>query len=117
MNATIIYIIMTGMFLIVLVAGIRYAIATDKLRQDGDIVQGRIIEHEIMEPYMQGRGGIVRHYILWFSFDYQGNSYTENKRVSKETYQAFKDGDTIRVRCLPDPRLPDHPVMAEAVDF
>lgn len=120
MNPTIIYIIMGAMILFLVVTAVRYVVSKLRsaderrnLRRNGDIVPGRIIEHSIQKGYSSARTGIVHYlYFLAFSFEYQGETYSAEKRVSKKTYLAFQDGDTIQVRCLPD-----HPVMAEAVDF
>ena len=120
MNPTIIYIIMGAMFLFIVVTAIRYVVsklrsvdARRDLRRNGDVVPGRIIEHTMQKGYSSARTGIILYaYFLVFSFGYKGETYTAEKRVSKKTYRAFQDGDTIQVRCLSG-----HPDMAEAVDF
>ena len=119
MNSTIIYIIMGAMFLFIVVTAIRYVVS--KLRsvdarrdfeRNGDIVAGRIIEHSTQKGYTTRTGIVLYVYILAFSFEYKGETYTAEQRVSKKTCRAFQDGDAIQVRCLPG-----HPPMAEAVDF
>src|SRR5579859_868025 len=121
MNPILIYIIMGGMFLFVVVTAIKYVVAKIRfivarrtLRRNGDIVPGRIIEHSTQRAYSwfsRFGSGAYDIFFLTFQFEYQGESYTSEKRVSEKTYLTLQDGDTIRVRCLPG-----HPVLAEAVD-
>src|ERR1700692_4258676 len=100
MNPTIIYIIMGAMFLFIVVTAIRYVVS--KLRsvdarrdfeRNGDIVAGRIIEHSTQKGYTTRTGIVLYVYILAFSFEYKGETYTAEQRVSKKTCRAFQDGD------------------------
>lgn len=56
-----------------------------------------ILEHEGFE---------IAQFFLLYTYDYNGTNYLHEEQVNEDLYKRMKDGDSVKVRCLPkDPMI------------
>ena len=104
-----IYVIMGAMFAFIVLWAIKQGFVWNQVHRSGALVEGRISEHR---KVTRMRGPSLFVYYLTYTYEYQGTTFAQEKRVSEETYLAYPDDTRIRVRCMPS-----KPSNAAAVDF
>jgi uncharacterized protein DUF3592 len=71
-----------------------------KLLRRGVVVEGRIEAHHCRK-ITEGKGGAVTYLSLVYSYSCNGTNYSHEELVDSGTYRELKDGDRVKVRCLP----------------
>jgi len=93
------HLLLGGLVIAVLIWGIRDFLRWKKLFREGVIVDGRIWAHR-REVYKDGEGESVQLYLM-YTYDCQGTNYLHEEKVNSAFYHSLKDGDSVKVRCLP----------------
>jgi len=71
-----------------------------KLLRRGVLIEGRIEAHH-SHTITEGIGGAVTYLSLVYSYSCNGTNYSHEELVDSGTYSELKDGDSVKVRCLP----------------
>ena len=101
-----------GLVIAVLIWVIWTCLRWVKLLRRGVVVEGRIEAHH-SRTISEGRGGAVINLSLVYSYSCKGTNYFHEEVVDSGTYRVLKDGDRVRVRCLPgDPTTAELEVPA-----
>ena len=101
-------VVIGGIALVLAIWGIKQFIQQDKqyqkeqdsILQNGVCVVGRIIKSE--DDSTASRYGSHTFYHVMYSYEYEGETYTREQEVSKETYLASPDETKVSVHFLPD---------------
>lgn len=66
------------------------------IEEHGNTVKGQIVSHRRRST---GRGGTV--YYVTYQYECDGKVYTSEQMISRDHYDALKDGEQVSVRYLP----------------
>jgi hypothetical protein len=106
-----IYVILIVGFAFVIMLAIKPFFVRKQILQNGALVEGCIIEHR--REFLWGTSFLSNPtYYLTYRYEYQGTTFTQETRVTQETYLAYPVETRMSVCCMPD-----DPTRAAAVDF
>lgn len=69
---------------------------TAYIEERGSTIKGQIVSHRRLST---GRGGVVCY--VTYQYECDGKLYTSEQMVSRDHYDALKDGEQVSVRYLP----------------
>lgn len=103
MNALWPYILLGGLVIAALIWVIWKFLPWEKLLRKGVLVEGRIEAHRSTTKVHHGASTYSTTYLsLVYSYDCNETNYLHEEIVSSDTYGKLKDGDRVKVRCLPE---------------
>ena len=110
-SSIIIYVIMGVVFAFIVMYARLSSSAQNQLRQNGVLVEGCIVGHRKENVWSRSLSPSYS-YFLTYTYEYQGTTFAQEKKVSHDTYFAYPDGKSINVRCMSN-----NPKRAAPVDF
>jgi hypothetical protein len=103
MNDLGLYILSGGLVIAVLIWVSRNTLVWVKLLRKGVLVEGRIeAHHRTYAPHYRYGADSGWYLSLEYSYDCNETNYVRVEVVDSDTYKELKDGDRVKVRCLPD---------------
>jgi hypothetical protein len=100
MNDLGLYILLCGLVIAVLIWVSRNTLVWVKLLRKGVLVEGRIESHQSIKVCYQFQ--TITYFSLACSYDCNETNYLRVEEVDSDIYKELKDGDKVRIRCLPD---------------
>ena len=97
------YILLGGLVIAVLIWVSRNTLVWAKLLRKGVLVEGRIEAHKrTIGPGYITTGNIETYLSLAYSYECNETNYLRVEVVDSDIYNELKDGDRVKVRCLPE---------------